>query len=61
MLVVIDVAVGVLDIYPNGDWSTFHRYLIRREQEQLYPNRSQLIKSLQSPTREAERGLQPNH
>ena len=45
-------AQAILDlraVYLNGDWSTFHKYLIRREQKQLHPNRSRLIKSFQSP------------
>ena len=45
-------AQAILDlraIYLNDDWSKFHKYLIRREQKRLYPNRSRLIKSFQSP------------
>jgi len=45
-------AQAILDlraIYLNGDWSKFHNDMIRREQNRLYPNRSRLIKSFQSP------------
>jgi hypothetical protein len=45
-------AQAILDlraIYLNRDWSKFHRYLIRREQRRLYPNRKSLIKSFRSP------------
>jgi len=45
-------AQAILDlraIYLNDDWSKFHRYLIRREQKRLYPNRRQLIESFQTP------------
>jgi hypothetical protein len=36
-------------VYLNGNWSTFCKYLIRREQKRLYPNRNRLIKSFHSP------------
>jgi hypothetical protein len=45
-------AQAILDlraVYLNGDWSSFHKYMIRREQKRLYPNRTRLIKSCQSP------------
>ncbi len=45
-------AQAILDlraIYLNDDWSKFHKYLIRREQRRLYPNRSPLIESLKFP------------
>jgi hypothetical protein len=45
-------AQAILDlraVYLNGDWSSFHEYLIRREQKRLHPNRTQLIMSFQSP------------
>ena len=45
-------AQAILDlraVYLNGDWNTFQKYLIRREQKQLYPNRSRSIESFQSP------------
>ena len=44
-------AQAILDlraVYLNGDWSSFHQYLIRREQKRLYPNRTRLIKSFHS-------------
>jgi len=46
-------AQAILDlraVYLNGDWNTFHKYLIRREQKRLFPNRSRLIKSFQAPS-----------
>jgi len=45
-------AQAILDlraIYLNGDWSSFHQYLIQREQKRLYPNRTRLIQSFHSP------------
>jgi hypothetical protein len=45
-------AQAILDlraIYLNDDWSKFHKYMIRREQRRLYPNRSPLIESLKFP------------
>ena len=45
-------AQAILDlraIYLNGDWSKFHKHLIRREQKYLYPNRRHLIESFQTP------------
>jgi len=45
-------AQAILDlraIYLNDHWSEFHKYLIRREQKRLYPNRNRLIKSFQPP------------
>jgi hypothetical protein len=45
-------AQAILDlraIYLNDDWNTFHKYLIRSEQKRLYPNRSRLIESFQTP------------
>ena len=45
-------AQAILDlraIYLNDDWNKFHKYLIRREQSCLYPNRRQLIESFQAP------------
>ncbi len=45
-------AQAILDlraVYLNGDWASFHEYLIRREQKRLYPNRTRLMMSFQSP------------
>jgi len=45
-------AQAILDlraVYLNGDWSSFHQHLIRREQKRLYPNRTQLIQSFHPP------------
>ncbi len=45
-------AQAILDlraVYLNDDWNQFHKYLIRREQKRLYPNRKRLIRSFQSP------------
>ncbi len=34
-------------VYLNGDWSAFHKLMIRREQIRLYPNRNRILKSSQ--------------
>ncbi|MBC8874734.1 MAG: hypothetical protein H8E44_35300 [Planctomycetes bacterium] len=28
----------------NDDWNVFQKYMIRREQERLYPNRNRMLK-----------------
>ena len=41
--------LDLLAVYLNGNWNTFCKYLIRREQKRLYPNRNRVIKSFHSP------------
>jgi hypothetical protein len=48
----VDGAQAILDlraVYLNDDWNAFQHYMIRREQNRLYPDRNRLLTSFRSP------------
>jgi hypothetical protein len=48
----VDGAQAILDlraVYLNDDWNAFQHYMIRREQDRLYPDRKRLLTSFRSP------------
>jgi hypothetical protein len=48
----VDGAQAILDlraVYLNDDWNAFQHYMIRREQNRLYPDRKRLLNSFRFP------------